>query len=493
MPLLPYDVSVERRILILHASVGSGHKSAAAALEAAVRNRLGVESVRTLDVLETTPELYRTFYDDAYFSLVEAVPWLVGWGYEANDMPFKLGGSISLWDRINTTSTVKAIKAFNPDLVLCTHFLPVRLMALMLTRGTMAARLEVISTDYDFQGLWLSNTFNHFFVAREETRAHLIGLGLPPDRLTASGIPVRPEMLGPIDRGQVLARFGLRSDRPIVLVSAGAAGGGYAATIVRQLTGITEPFQAVVVCGRNDKLKREIEELVSDRTDQFRVLGFTDQMADLMRVSSLFVGKPGGLSSSECMAVGLPMVLIKPIPGQEERNSDFLLEEGAAIRCNYETTIGWKIATLLADPQRLAAMSANARRIGYPDAATQIATAALADQREQLWISHAAQRSILAASEQGVAPAQLQPDRRIRTLTDLATGRSVGLITEAQRRTVAKVSAGKWISADTDDTTLTVSAGRLSRLRQRRLDPLLLLTLRNILGPAPEMTFEVHG
>src|SRR5436309_1305578 len=134
-------------------------------------------------------------------------------------------------------------------------------------------------------------------------------------------------------------------------ISAGAAGGAYAQAVVAQTLRMRNPFQAVVVCGRNLKLKEEITTLVAAQADRYRVLGYTSDIPDLMRVATLFVGKPGGLSSSECMAAGLPMVLVKPIPGQEVRNSDFLVEEGAAVRCNYDTTIGYKIDSLLDDPE----------------------------------------------------------------------------------------------------------------------------------------------
>src|SRR3954454_22423523 len=137
-----------RRIMILSAGIGSGHKSAASVLETCFRPHPDVESVRNLDVLESTNELYRALYDDAYFAMVESVPWLVGWGYDAGDAPFKLGNSLPLWDRINTTATVKAIKRYAPDIVVCTHFLPARLVALMITRGLLQATLTVVSTDY---------------------------------------------------------------------------------------------------------------------------------------------------------------------------------------------------------------------------------------------------------------------------------------------------------------------------------------------------------
>ena len=109
-----------------------------------------------------------------------------------------------MWDRINTTATVKAIKAFRPDIVVCTHFLPARLVSLMLTRGVLEARLAVVTTDYDFQGLWLSSPFNHFFVARDETKAYMAAIGVPADRITVSGIPVRPGLGDAVEREAVL-------------------------------------------------------------------------------------------------------------------------------------------------------------------------------------------------------------------------------------------------------------------------------------------------
>ena len=305
-----------RRVLILAAGVGSGHNIAAGVLESCFRAAPEVNEVQRLDILESTNEVYRTLYDDGYFALVEAVPWLVGWGYDANDPPFKLAKWISLWDRLNTTATAKAIQAFRPDIVVCTHFLPTRLASLMMTRGVLDAKLAVVTTDYDFQGLWLSSPFNHYFVARDETKAYMVAIGVPADRITVSGIPVRPGLGNAVDRDAVLRRYDLRPDRPVLLISAGAAGGAYTQTIVQQTLRMRNDFQAIVVCGRNDQLKSQIEGLVAFHRDRYRVLGYTTDMADLIRTATLFVGKPGGLSSSECMAAGLPMVLIHPIPGQ---------------------------------------------------------------------------------------------------------------------------------------------------------------------------------
>jgi processive 1,2-diacylglycerol beta-glucosyltransferase len=475
-----------RRVLILAAGIGSGHNIAAGVLESCFRAAPEVDAVQRLDILESTNEVYRTLYDDGYFALVEAAPWLVGWGYDANDPPFKLAHWTSLWDRINTTATSKAIKAFRPDIVVCTHFLPTRLVSLMLTRGVLEATLAVVTTDYDFQGLWLSSAFNHFFVARDETKAHMAAIGVPSDRITVSGIPVRPGLGDSVNREAILQRYDLRPDRPILLISAGAAGGAYTQTIVQQTFRMHNEFQAVVVCGRNAQLKTQIEGLVALRRNQYRVLGYTDDMPDLIRAATMFVGKPGGLSSSECMAAGLPMVLIHPIPGQEVRNSDFLLEEGAAVRCNYETTVGYKIDQLLAEPDRVTRMAESARRIGRPEAGPQIASQVLHDQSPPLWISHAAQKSVLASSERGIAAANLYAGRRVRTLIDAPTGVSAGVITTAQLDELLPAEAEA-----SSGSNLLLSADQISRLRGRT-EPGLSFTLRRMLGKARALKLELR-
>jgi processive 1,2-diacylglycerol beta-glucosyltransferase len=476
-----------RRVLILAAGIGSGHNIAAGVLESCFQAAPEVDVVQKLDILESTNEVYRTLYDDGYFALVEAVPWLVGWGYDANDPPFKLAHWTSLWDRINTTATAKAIKAFRPDIIVCTHFLPTRLVSLMLTRGVLESRLAVVTTDYDFQGLWLSSPFNHFFVARDETKAHMAAIGVPADRITVSGIPVRLGLGDAVDREAVLTRYGLRPDRPTLLISAGAAGGVYTQTIVQQTLRMGNEFQAVVVCGRNDQLRSQIEGLVAFNRDRYRVLGYTNDMPDLMRAATLFVGKPGGLTSSECMAAGLPMVLIHPIPGQEVRNSDFLLEEGAAVRCNYETTVGYKIDQLLAEPNRVTRMAESALRIGRAEAGPRITSAVLGDESPPLWISHAAQKSVLTSSERGIAAANLYAGRRVRTLINAPTGLSAGVITTAQLDSLLPAKAGSAPSG----TNLSLSAEQISNLR-RRTEPGLMFTLRRILDKASDLRLELR-
>jgi len=410
----------DERVLILSAGVGSGHNSAAAAVQAACAGRDDIAEVEVLDVLQVSTSLYREVLGKGYFVLVEDAPWLVEWGYDLSDAPFRRRGPLDPWTQANAMPVVSAIKRFRPTAIVCTHFLPAQLVAALLLRGVIDARTAVVTTDYDFQGLWLTSAFHGLFVAREEGLAQLTALGLPSDRVAATGIPIRPQPDETIERDP--------SAPPMLLVSAGASGGDYALAVVRQTLHLRSPFTATIVCGRNDELRRRIEELVAPAGDRYTVLGYTTEMPQLLRRADLFIGKPGGLSASECMAAGLPMVLVNPIPGQEVRNGDYLMEQGAAVRCNTAATIGWKIDGILSEPGRLQRMQEAARRVGRPDAAADVLAGLLDGPSRPLIVTRAAQKTIFSASGQRIVASDLSGPSSLVRLVDEAEGRTVALL-----------------------------------------------------------------
>jgi processive 1,2-diacylglycerol beta-glucosyltransferase len=203
-------------------------------------------------------------------------------------------------------------------------------------------------------------------------------LGLPGSNITVSGIPID-------------ARFGHREDRlllrqqakfdprkPLFLISAGALGVSPAAGVLEGLTRLRHRAQAVIICGKNAELKHHLEKQVRSLASsapglQFQVLGYTDEMHRWMQMSDLYIGKPGGLTTAESMASGLPMIIVAPIPGQEERNSDHLLEKGIALKCNEFTTLAYKLDLLLDDPAKLERMRERALGFSRPEAAHTIA------------------------------------------------------------------------------------------------------------------------
>ena len=370
---------MKKRVLIMSTSAGTGHVRAGAALEKAFAADPEVGEVIHEDALKYTNKLFRDFYSTLYTKLVSAAPQLLGWVYRASDEPWKNETVRVQFDRLNMRPLVKFIQEFDPHITVCTHFMPAGIISHLIQNGELDARLSIVVTDLDCHAMWLSRLFHHYFVACDETKAHMEAIGLPTDRITVSGIPIDPVFGEEIDRSAALARYGLSADKPTLLLSAGALGISPTESVVARLKELRHDVQTIVVCGKNEENRQRVMDLVGADNPRFHVLGYSDRMHELMRMSDLFIGKPGGLTTSEALACGLPMVIFSPIPGQEERNSDHLLEDGVAIKCNELTTIPFKIDRLLDDPDRLARMRQTALSLGRPDAARTVARTLLDD------------------------------------------------------------------------------------------------------------------
>jgi processive 1,2-diacylglycerol beta-glucosyltransferase len=362
-----------KRVLILSASVGSGHVKAADALARVMRGRSDVEEVLSDDSLDHTNVLHKQFYSTLYKKLSSMLPEFLGWWYETSDDPWVADKGRLLIDLPQALPLINLVREFRPDVILCTHFMPAGVISWLIANGKLEARLGVVITDFHFHAFWITRAFNWYFVAQEDDKIHMEALGLPADRIEVTGIPVEPEFGAPVNVDAVLERHGLRSGRPTILVAGGALGMSPATAVVRQLLQVDRDFQAIIVCGKNEEMQNEIVELLKDRPADFRVLGYTKDMSDFMSVATILLSKPGGMTTAEAVACGLPMMILDPIGGQEERNADVLLEAGAAVKCTEVTLVAHKLRRLLDDPERLRQMSRNARNLGRPNAASEIA------------------------------------------------------------------------------------------------------------------------
>jgi processive 1,2-diacylglycerol beta-glucosyltransferase len=318
-------------------------------------------------------------YSKAYIEVVNKAPDLLGWLYDSLDRPWKNERRRLAFDRLNTRPFVKLLKEFQPDVAVCTHFLPAEIISHLKEKGVLQTRQAVIITDLDVHAMWLYRQVEHYFVAMEETKAHLAELGVPSQTITVTGIPIDPVFAQPKDKALMRAKYGLDRSLATVLVSAGGFGVGPVEQLVQSMAKMSHPIQVIAICGRNETLKVRMEQLsqampISSKV-RIHTVGYTKEMDEYMAASDLVLGKPGGLTTSEALAKGLGLVIVNPIQGQEERNSDHLLEEGAAIRCNNLPVLGWKIDRLLDEPGRLAALQANAHRLGRPRAALDIVEA----------------------------------------------------------------------------------------------------------------------
>ena len=382
----------------MSAGAGSGHIRAAEALEKSFKSDGRVEEVFNNDALQYTNKLFRDFYSKLYTSLVKSAPNFLWWWYKTSDEPWRTDRMRHMIDRLNTQPLVRFIRKFDPHITVCTHFMPAGIISHLIATQQLQARLSIVVTDFDFHAMWLSRSFHRYFVAIDETKAHLEMLGIPEDRITVSGIPIDPVFQDYVNPQAERARLGFNPEKPVLLLSAGAFGLGPTEFMVERLINLKHDVQTLVVCGRNEELRQRLIGLTGNQSARFKILGYTDEMHKLMKASDIFIGKPGGLASSEAIACGLPMCVVTPIPGQEERNSDHLLEEGIAIKCNDLTTLAFKLDRLLDEPKRLELMKANALRFADPTASQTIVDTLLEDRLPPLALTKKQRAAIALAA-----------------------------------------------------------------------------------------------
>ncbi|HEY5446920.1 MAG TPA: hypothetical protein VIJ87_21145 [Pyrinomonadaceae bacterium] len=244
-----------RKVLLLSASAGAGHIRAAQALEKAF-NELGtVDEVRHLDVLNYTNKVFRHFYSKAYIDLVNKMPEVPGWMYDKLDRPWKNERRRLALDKLNTRPLVKLLRDYQPDMIVCTHFLPAEIVSWLKAKERLASRQAVIVTDFDVHAMWLVHHYEQYFVAIDEARAYLEALGIPANKITVSGIPIDPVFAEKKSKVEMRKKHGLESDRVTILLSAGGFGVGSVEPLIAALMPLQQRAQVVAICGRNEELR----------------------------------------------------------------------------------------------------------------------------------------------------------------------------------------------------------------------------------------------
>jgi processive 1,2-diacylglycerol beta-glucosyltransferase len=364
------------KVLILSASAGAGHIRAAEALEKEFKQSGAAREIRNVDVLDYTNKVFRHLYSKAYIDMVNRMPEVLGWLYDHFDKPWKNERRRLALDRLNTRPLIKLLEDFKPDIAVCTHFLPAEILSWLKAKERMTCKQAIVVTDFDVHAMWLCRHYEQYFVALEETRIHMEKLGIDAGKLTVTGIPIDPVFAVAKDKKEMRLKHGLLPDKTTILVSAGGFGVGRIEDLWTCLSELRHEAQIVILCGRNEELKASLDRRASERAPDSRVsfvsVGYTTLMDEFMSASDILIGKPGGLTTSEALAKGLVLVIVNPIPGQEERNSDHLLEEGAAIRCNNLPVLAYKVDHLLEDTERFERMQANVHRLARPHSARDV-------------------------------------------------------------------------------------------------------------------------
>jgi processive 1,2-diacylglycerol beta-glucosyltransferase len=370
------------RVLLLHASVGAGHKRAAEALATAFARRQPGE-VRVEDVLDHTPRLFRVAYARSYLELTDRAPLVWGYFYTQSNIDPNLAEFTNnirkLVESIGTTGLKDLLRAFAPDVIICTHFLPMELLVRYKRNARLPQPVYCVITDHAAHTFWTYTEIDGYFVPDEQTREQLIARGVTAAQIIVSGIPVDPATAEPKSCVEARVALSLPLEGPVVTLFGGGIDNEHARMIVQGLLRCQIQATLVVVAGRNPTLVENLSDLCSTERLSLRVLGHVNYVDDLIAASDLVVTKAGGLIVSEVLARGVPLVVIDPIPGQEEWNADYVVRTGAGAQLRMCESVAPTVERLLASPHLLAEMRAGARAVARPRSALDIVEQVISD------------------------------------------------------------------------------------------------------------------
>lgn len=375
--------------------MGVGLTRAAQAVELALRQLDPHAIVNRVDVLQLDQAWLLRRSAKHMLRLVERAPHKVAYQYEQFDRPpgerrFVLDDRFRLWRgslrrrvgmHLMLKSFMPLLRSGHWDVIVNVDIFAGSIVTSLKQRGELSAMSFLIPTDFVAHRNQ-TTTYDHYCTATEEGAAYFVSLGVAAERIDVTGIPIHSGFSQVKDRAACLRSQGLRGDRPTVLQMAGGLGLGAVEKVFSALLAMPAPLEIVTVAGRNQELKRRLEKLPVPVRHHVQVLGFTDQVDELMRVAEVVVSKPGGLTAAEVLACGAALVIVDPLPGLETQNSDFLLENGAAIKNHHVETLPYQLTQLLGDRQRLASLKDNARRLAKPQAAFDVARRVLEKAQE---------------------------------------------------------------------------------------------------------------
>lgn len=366
-----------KKVLLISVSAGVGHVRAADALEAAFKERYPDLVVRNIDALKFTTKTFGRFYAASYLKMANYAPALWGYVYEQFDKKGDSNTNVSKIIRViqnfNSTKLMRFVKKEMPDIVLCTHFLPAEILSRYVRKKNLSIPLTLVVTDFDMHSLWSMGGITRYFVATEAIAYKLQKSGYGPNQVSLSGIPIHPVFSRQINQQKVLDDLGLNPDVPRIMLLSGGFGMRQMQDVVTAIANVPTPLQILAVAGQNKKLKAKLDSMTLPDHIQLKTFPFISTIEELMEVSDFIITKPGGLSASESLAKGLPIIIFSPIPGQEERNSDYLLEAGAGVKVNSLVDLEFKLRYLIDHPGRARELRDAATRIARPNAAFTIA------------------------------------------------------------------------------------------------------------------------
>ena len=354
------------KVLIFYASYGGGHLNAAKSIENCIKNNYKEIEVELIDCMKYVNKTIEKVTTAAYREMAKKAPW--AWGRIYSDA--QKGPLAHISTRSNKILAIKLLKLLRekkPDLIISTHPFGSQMCSYLKRKKKITSKIATIMTDFSPHDQWLvGHEFtDFFFVAHDKMKEYLISKNIPETKIYSTGIPISDRFQINYDKDEIFNRYNLDKNKfTILFFGGGEFGLGKTRTVqifesfVQEIS--NHNLQIVAISGKNEKMKDSFEEIVSKYNffDDVKIIGFSNEIPELMSISDLVVTKPGGLTTSESLSSHLPMVIINPIPGQEEENAEFLESNGIAIWIKKSDNSNEIIENLLNDTHKLSDMKA---------------------------------------------------------------------------------------------------------------------------------------
>ena len=373
-----------KKILILYAKYGGGHLSAANALENYLKNNYStICDVQSIDCVEYINKYFSKVTTGAYKKMARNAPKL--WKkvyYGATHGP--LSHASKELNRIMSIKLNKLFKEYQPDIVLSVHPFGSQMTSYLKKHKHLNCKLATIFTDFAPHEQWLigKEFCDYFFVSNENMKTTLISsYDIDEQKIHVTGIPLSSRFNGPFDNSNTMQKYNLNPEKKLVLFFGGGEfglGKTINIQILRSLTKHLDNYQILAISGKNKKMYDEFLNIAEEvQNKDLHVIEYTTDVPDLMHISSLVITKPGGLTSSESLASHLPIIIINPIPGQEEENAEFLEKSGSAIWLKNSENVEKLIDELLQNSDKLNMMKQQSILIAKPNSTADICSTIL--------------------------------------------------------------------------------------------------------------------
>lgn len=362
-----------KRFVLMYISEVSGHHNATMALEKAIQILEPDAQITNINAFNYTNPLAEKIVNSIYMGIIKVAPGIWDYLYDNPEIVKRIEKTKQNIHKVNSPKLKNLFDRLKPDAVICTQAFPCGMVADYKRTYQSDLKLVAVLTDYVPHSYWIYDEVDCYITPSNDVSLRLINKGVPLEKVKALGIPFDPKFNTPLDKEAIFHKHKLFLTLPTILIMGGGQGLGPIKTIVRSLEKVSRDIQEIVVTGTNKKLYKTLKRRIRKYKKKIILFGYTQNINELMYISDIVVSKPGGVTASEVLSKGKPMIIIKPLPGQEANNTAYLTEKGAALKVEQPRKINLVIDDLLRNPHKLNQLCVSAKCISKPNASIDVA------------------------------------------------------------------------------------------------------------------------